>query len=80
MPTFDSGDWAGKHQSQMSLSPYTLVKGDGVCGFSSTMTVNIDNITSAAAVLSTLFCHSYSADVNIKMLIVFISIEPPTSR
>ena len=49
------------------------------CEFSGTMAVNIDIIVSTAAVFPH-YCDTHGADVKIKMMIVFIPIEPPTSR
>lgn len=63
----------------MSLSLYILVLGDRGCEFSGTMAVNIDILTSAVAVFPH-HSNTHSADVKIKMLIVFIPIEPPTTR
>lgn len=55
-----------------------FVLGDRACESSGTMAVNVDIITSAAVFPP--FPDTHSVDVKIKMLIVFISIEPPTSR
>lgn len=58
---------------------YALVLGDRVCEFSGTVTVNIDITMSAAAVFPH-YPDTHSADVKIKMLIVFIPIEPSAGR
>lgn len=49
------------------------------CEFSGAVAVNIDTITSTAAVFPH-YSDTHSADVKIKMLIVFIPIEPTTTR
>lgn len=65
-------------ESVVIISVYFGFRRQG-CEFSGTMAVNTDIITRAAAVFPH-YPDTHSADVKFKMLIVFIPIEPPTSR
>lgn len=64
--------------SHLSLSLFTLILGQA-CEFSAAMAVNIGIVMSAVSVFPH-YSDTHSADVKIKMLIVFIPIEPPTRR
>lgn len=66
------------HQRGLSLSPNSLFVGDRVCVCPGTMIVNVNIITVAAVFPH--YSDTHGAAVKIKMLIVFIPIEPPTGR
>lgn len=57
---------------------FTLVL-ERACKFTAAIEVNIGIVMPAVSVLPH-YSDTHSADVNIKMLIVFVPIEPPTSR